>query len=285
MALNNFFQKYDSNEANLLEDLVVESIQVFGHEVYYLPRTQNNLDNIFGEDPSSSFESAYPVEVYIKTTDGFEGEGAFVGRFGLEIREQITFSMSQRTWKGLGLTTRPLEGDLIWFDTAQKMFEIMFVEHQAIFYQLGRLPTFDLSCEFFEYSSEDIDTGIPKIDAVEVENAYSVEYYYSDPSGIFTAGENIIGTLSGASAEILALSTSPGGDAASPNYIAKVTNIVGSFTNGETITGQTSAVTAKMGTVITEFVGDPQAKNLEIETTANGIIDFSEGNPFSEGTF
>ena len=280
MALNNYFHKYDNNEANLLEDLVVESIQVFGHEVSYLPRTQNNLDNIFGEASLSSFESAYPVEVYIKTTDGFEGEGAFVGRFGLEIREQITFSMSQRTWKGLGLTTRPLEGDLIWFDTAQKMFEIMFVEHQAIFYQLGRLPTFDLSCEFFEYSSEDIDTGIPKIDAVEAESAYSVEYGYSANSGVFSTNETIIGSQSGASAKVLKLRDVPG-----LGLFVRVSNIVGSFTNGEIITGQTTSETATMSTVIKEFAEDPQAKNVEIESTAEGIIDFTEGNPFSEGTF
>ena len=280
MALNNYFQKYNNNEGNLLEDLVQESIQVFGHEVSYLPRTQNNLDNIFGEATASSFESAYPVEVYIKTTDGFEGEGAFVGRFGLEIREQITFSMSQRTWKGLGLTTRPLEGDLIWFDTAQKMFEIMFVEHQAIFYQLGRLPTFDLSCEFFEYSSEDIDTGIPKIDAVEAESAYSVEYGYSANSGVFSTNETIIGSQSGASAKVLKLRDVPG-----LGLFVRVSNIVGSFTNGEIITGQTTSETATMSTVIKEFAEDPQAKNVEIESTAEGIIDFTEGNPFSEGTF
>ena len=280
MALNNYFQKYNNNEGNLLEDLVQESIQVFGHEVSYLPRTQNNLDNIFGAASLSSFESAYPVEVYIKTTDGFEGEGAFVGRFGLEIREQITFSMSQRTWKGLGLTTRPLEGDLIWFDTAQKMFEIMFVEHQAIFYQLGRLPTFDLSCEFFEYSSEDIDTGIPKIDAVEAESAYSVEYGYSANSGVFSTNETIIGSQSGASAKVLKLRDVPG-----LGLFVRVSNIVGSFTNGEIITGQTTSETATMSTVIKEFAEDPQAKNVEIESTANGIIDFTEGNPFSEGTF
>ena len=280
MSLNNYFQKYNNNEGNLLEDLVQESIQVFGHEVSYLPRTQNNLDNIFGEASLSSFESAYPVEVYIKTTDGFEGEGAFVSRFGLEIREQITFSMSQRTWKGLGLTTRPLEGDLIWFDTAQKMFEIMFVEHQAIFYQLGRLPTFDLSCEFFEYSSEDIDTGIPKIDAVEAESAYSVEYGYSANSGVFSTNETIIGGLSGASANVLNLRDVPG-----LGLFVRVTNIVGSFTNGEIITGQTTSETATMSTVTKEFAEDAQAKNVEIESTANGIIDFTEGNPFSEGTF
>ena len=280
MALNNYFQKYSNNEGNLLEDLVQESIQVFGHEVSYLPRTQNNLDNIFGEASLSSFESAYPVEVYINTTDGFEGEGAFVGRFGLEIREQITFSMSQRTWKGLGLTTRPLEGDLIWFDTAQKMFEIMFVEHQAIFYQLGRLPTFDLSCEFFEYSSEDIDTGIPKIDAVEAESAYSVEYGYSANSGVFSTNETIIGSQSGASAKVLKLRDVPG-----LGLFVRVSNIVGSFTNGEIITGQTTSETATMSTVTKEFAEDAQAKNVEIESTANGIIDFTEGNPFSEGTF
>jgi len=280
MALNNYFQKYNNNEGNLLEDLVQESIQVFGHEVSYLPRTQNNLDNIFGEASLSSFESAYPVEVYIKTTDGFEGEGAFVGRFGLEIREQITFSMSQRTWKGLGLTTRPLEGDLIWFDTAQKMFEIMFVEHQAIFYQLGRLPVYDLSCEFFEYSSEDIDTGIPKIDAVEAESAYSVEYGYSANSGVFSTNETIIGSQSGASAKVLKLRDVPG-----LGLFVRVSNIVGSFTNGEIITGQTTSETATMSTVTKEFAEDAQAKNVEIESTANGIIDFTEGNPFSEGTF
>lgn len=280
MALNNYFQKYDNNEANLLEDLVVESIQVFGHEVSYLPRTKNNLDNIFGEDPTSSFESAYPVEVYIKTTDGFEGEGAFISRFGLEIREQITFSIAQRTWKGLGLSTRPLEGDLIWFGMAQKMFEILFVEHQAIFYQLGKLPTFDLSCEFFEYSSEDIDTGIPKIDAVEADSAYSVEYGYSANSGVFSTDETIIGSQSGASAKVLKLRDVPG-----LGLFVRVTNIVGSFTNGETITGQTTSETATMSTVTKDFAEDPQAKNVEIESTANGIIDFTEGNPFSEGTF
>tara|TARA_Y100000296_G_C5145192_1_gene243290 strand:+ start:89 stop:931 length:843 start_codon:yes stop_codon:yes gene_type:complete len=280
MALNNYFEKYNNNEGNLLEDLVQESIQVFGHEVSYLPRTQNNLDNIFGEATASSFESAYPVEVYIKTTDGFEGEGAFVGRFGLEIREQVTFSMSQRTWKGLGLTTRPLEGDLIWFDTAQKMFEIQFVEHQAIFYQLGRLPVYDLSCEFFEYSSEDIDTGIPEIDAVEADSAYSVEYGYSANSGVFSTNETIIGGMSGASAKVLKLRDVPG-----LGLFVRVTNIVGSFTPGENIIGQTSNETAQISTVTKDFAEDEQAKNVVIEKTANGIIDFTEGNPFSEGSF
>ena len=125
MPTSNYFQKFDhTNEQNLLQDLMVESIQIFGHDVSYLPRTQNAVDNIYGEDPTSSFESAYPIEMYIKNTDGFEGEGAFVGRFGLEIREQITFSVARRTWDGTRISVRPLEGDLIWFPMTSKLFEI-----------------------------------------------------------------------------------------------------------------------------------------------------------------
>ncbi len=280
MPTSNYFQKFDhNNEQNLLQDLMVESIQIFGHDVSYLPRTKNNVDNIYGEDPTSSFESAYPIEMYIKNTDGFEGEGAFVGRFGLEIREQITFSVARRTWDGQGISVRPLEGDLIWMPLTSKLFEIQFVEHQAVFYQMGKLPIYDLSCELFEYSDEDIDTGIAAIDKVEVENAYSIEYVYSANSGVFTTDETVTGTLSGATAVVLQTSTS-GSD-----NIIRLTNIVGTFSATEQITGGTSGTTANLGATATEFAGDSTANNKTIQTTADGIIDFSEGNPFSEGSF
>jgi hypothetical protein len=280
MPTSNYFQKFDhNNEQNLLQDLMVESIQIFGHDVSYLPRTKNNVDNIYGEDPTSSFESAYPIEMYIKNTDGFEGEGAFVGRFGLEIREQITFSVARRTWDGQGISVRPLEGDLIWMPLTSKLFEIQFVEHQAVFYQMGKLPIYDLSCELFEYSDEDIDTGIKAIDQVEVDNAYSVEYVYSANSGVFTTDETVTGTLSGATAVVLQTSTS-GSDS-----IIRLTNIVGTFSATEQITGGTSGTTANLGATATEFAGDSTANNKTIQTTADGIIDFSEGNPFSEGSF
>ena len=280
MPTSNYFQKFDhNNEQNLLQDLMVESIQIFGHDVSYLPRTKNNVDNIYGEDPTSSFESAYPVEMYIKNTDGFEGEGAFVGRFGLEIREQITFTVARRTWDGQGISDRPLEGDLIWMPLTSKLFEIQFVEHQAVFYQMGKLPVYDLSCELLEYSDEDIDTGIAAIDKVEVENAYSVEYVYSANSGVFTTDETVTGALSGATAEVLQTSTS------GEDSIIRLTNIVGTFSATEQITGGTSGTTANLGATATEFAGDSTANNKTIQTTAEGIIDFSEGNPFSEGSF
>ena len=280
MPTSNYFQKFDhNNEQNLLQDLMVESIQIFGHDVSYLPRTKNNVDNIYGEDPTSSFESAYPIEMYIKNTNGFEGEGAFVGRFGLEIREQITFTVARRTCDGQGISDRPLEGDLIWMPLTSKLFEIQFVEHQAVFYQMGKLPVYDLSCELFEYSDEDIDTGISAIDKVEVDNAYSIEYVYSSNSGVFTTDETVTGTLSGATAEVLQTSTS-GSDS-----IIRLTNIVGTFSATEQITGGTSGTTANLGATATEFAGDSTANNKTIQTTADGIIDFSEGNPFSEGSF
>ena len=281
MPTSNYFQKFDhNNEQNLLQDLMVESIQIFGHDVSYLPRTKNNVDNIYGEDPTSSFESAYPIEMYIKNTDGFEGEGAFVGRFGLEIREQITFSVARRTWDGQGISVRPLEGDLIWMPLTSKLFEIQFVEHQAVFYQMGKLPVYDLSCELFEYSDEDIDTGIKAIDQVEIDNAYSVEYVYSANSGVFTTDEIVTGTNSRATATVLQLSTS------GSESIIRLTNIVGTFSATEQITGGTSGTTANLSSTATEFAGDNStANNKTIQTTADGIIDFTEGNPFSEGSF
>ena len=280
MATSNFFSNFDhNNEQHLLQDLMVESIKIFGHDVSYLPRTKNNVDNLLGEDPTSSFTAAYPIEMYIKNTDGFAGEGAFVGRFGLEIRQQITFTVARRTWDGQGISTRPLEGDLIWFPMTNKLFEIQFVDHESVFYQLGKLPVYDLSCELFEYSDEDIDTGIDEIDKVEVENAYAVEYAFSSNSGIFTTDETVTGTNSGATATILQITTSDTGN------IIRLTNIVGTFSATEQITGSTSGVTANLGATATEFANDPKANNATIQTVADGIIDFSEGNPFSEGSF
>ena len=280
MATSNFFSNFDhNNEQHLLQDLMVESIKIFGHDVSYLPRTKNNVDNLLGEDPTSSFTAAYPIEMYIKNTDGFAGEGAFVGRFGLEIRQQITFTVARRTWDGQGISTRPLEGDLIWFPMTNKLFEIQFVDHESVFYQLGKLPVYDLSCELFEYSDEDIDTGIDEIDKVEVENAYAVEYAFSSNSGIFTTDETVTGTNSGATATILQITTSDTGN------IIRLTNIVGTFSATEQITGGTSGVTANLGATATEFANDPKANNATIQTVADGIIDFSEGNPFSEGSF
>ena len=125
MATNSYFRNFDAkNEQELLHSLVTESIQVFGHDVSYIPRTLINEDTILGEDSISEFKDAYSIEMYIKSVDGFEGEGDLISKFGLEIRDQIVFSLARRAWEGLDIGTRPKEGDLIHFP--QKLSEKVY---------------------------------------------------------------------------------------------------------------------------------------------------------------
>lgn len=141
---------------------------MYGHDVYYLPRTRIGDDSIIGEESYSEFNSQYFVEMYIKNVEGFAGQGDFLAKFNLEIRDQVTFTIARRTFsEEIGASTsfvRPREGDLIYFPLNNKIFEIKFVEHEAIFYQLGALQTFDLTCELFEYSNEIFNTGIAIVD-------------------------------------------------------------------------------------------------------------------------
>lgn len=172
MASNFYFNNfYNSQEQGLLEDLIIESIKIYGHEIFYLPRKLKEKDEIYGEDPSSFYDAYYSVETYIKNVDGFEGDGQFLGKFGIEIRDRITLTIGRRvfseeiaTTEG---TTRPNEGDLIFFPLNQKIFQVKYVKNTAFFYQLGALQTYDLICEMYEYSGEELNTGIPAIDGIQ----------------------------------------------------------------------------------------------------------------------
>ena len=169
MATSFYFNNFGaSQEQQLIENLVVESIKIYGHDVYYLPRTRIETDNILGEDSMSEFTSQYFIEMYIKNVEGFGGQGDFLSKFNLEIRDQVTFTIARRTFsEEVGAYTsfvRPREGDLVFMPLNNKVFEIKFVEHEAIFYQLGSLQTFDLTCELFEHGGEKFSTGISLID-------------------------------------------------------------------------------------------------------------------------
>jgi hypothetical protein len=170
MATNVFFQNYDySNEQALIDDLVIESIQIFGLDTYYLTRSLESVDEILNEDDLSIFNAAYQFEVYVKSVDGFQGEGDFLSRFGLQIRDSAVFTVAIRTFERfvtrLDTTKiRPNEGDLIYLPLNKKFFKIVHVEHESVFYQSGALQVFDLKCELFEYSNERFQTGIDEID-------------------------------------------------------------------------------------------------------------------------
>jgi hypothetical protein len=139
--------------------------------MYYIPRKLNKYDDVYGADDQSSYENAYPMEMYIKSVDGFTGDGEFMSKFGIEIRNQVIFSMAQRVFnEEVGEFTtqvRPNEGDLIYFPLNKKCFQIKYVNKFEMFYQLGALQTWEVTCELFEYSGELLNTGIPEIDILQ----------------------------------------------------------------------------------------------------------------------
>ena len=178
MPTNHFFSKGTISEQHLYEDLAIEAIQIYGHDVYYLPRTMVNKDELFGESPISKFSDAYMIEMYMDTNEGYEGEKEIITRFGLEIRDETTFTVSRRRWLDLvssnsNLITalRPNEGDWIYMPTVGRLLEISFVDKDDPFYQLDNLPVYKLYTRTVEYSSEDIDTGIAAIDAIETQRS------------------------------------------------------------------------------------------------------------------
>jgi hypothetical protein len=174
-----FFNNFTSSmEQSLIENLIIESIKLYGHDVYYIPRQLKNKDEIYGQDSVSEYNQSYFVDVYIKDVSGFQGEGDFLSKFNLQIRDQITFTIARRTFfdeiGNVDPLARPREGDLIYLPLNKKIFVIKFIEHEAIFYQLGALQTFDLICELWEYSNEKLNTGIPEIDVNE--STYSFDF-------------------------------------------------------------------------------------------------------------
>lgn len=169
MATNLFFNNYGaSQEQTLYEDLIIEAIKVYGVDVYYIPRTTVNVDNVFKDPEYSTYGTAISVEMYIKNVDGFEGDGSFLSKFGIQVRDQIVFTMAQRTFANdvgdYTSQTRPQEGDLIWFPFTQSLFQIKYTDVKSIFYQLGTLQTYDITCELYEGNSDEFMTGISAID-------------------------------------------------------------------------------------------------------------------------
>jgi len=252
MPTNVYFDTGTTSEQRLYEDLIIEQLKMYGQDVYYLPRKLANKDTIFGEDPASSFDDSYIIEMYVNNTDGYMGEQEIIKKFGLELRDDIKFTVSKLRWEtlisnngDLQNTLRPNEGDLVYFPTTKAFFEIQFVEHEQPFYQQSALPVYQLSCTKWEYASERLDTGIATIDATED-----------------------------------ALSTD------TMNFQLTLENEVGSFVLESDI-GEINYVINESFTMATQQPVD-QGKAFETaagtntSSTADDILDFSERNPFGE---
>lgn len=172
MPTNFYFNNIGASQEQLLiEDLVIESIRIYGIEVYYIPRKRISFDNIYSEDDLSEFNNSYLVEMYVRNVEGFEGEGDFLSKFNIEIRDQMTLTIANRVFDeevgSIEGFKRPREGDLIFLPLNKKIFQVKFVEHEPVFYQLGALQMYDLKLELFEYSNEIMNTGIEEIDNLQ----------------------------------------------------------------------------------------------------------------------
>ena len=282
MATNKYFNNFDyAREQDLVEDLTIEAIKIYGHNVKYLPKTISGIDHLFGEDKLLKYETAADVEMYVKNVEGFEGEGEFMSKFGVQLNDQLTLTVARKRFDQIRtekLTTevgfnylqesantdspsrqfltgnnhtesivletgttgvnaysitanRPQEGDLIFFPLVNKIFEIKFVEHEDIFYQTGRLQSYDLRCELFKYSSEQIRTGNTEIDSTETAGTLDTLLYEL----LLENGDNLL---------------EEDGDSLVQEYQL--------------------------------FTQDAGANNSFFQSEGESIIDFSERNPFSE---
>lgn len=284
MPTNHFFNhEVVQTEQRLIEDLVIESIQIHGSDMIYLPRSIVHEDTLFGEDRQSTFDKGFQVEMYVESVNTFGGEGDFVAKFGLEIRDDMILALSKRRFQETVQHLRhPNEGDLIYWPLTKTLFEIKHVEHENPFYQIGKLHTYRLTCQLFRYAQEDFESGIPEVDEVEPLRAYGQQLVMVvGGTGEFAEKETAFqgATLATATAKGFVVAWDP------DERILVLDNVVGEFK--ESVLVQNEALTAAFtvgvgGAPNADVPTDLGADNLTIQQEADTVIDFSEHNPFGE---
>ena len=293
---NNFPAEQITSEQLLVEDLVIEAMQIHGMDVFYLPRTsRDSVDMLYGEDTLKQYVTAYPIEMYLENVTGMDGEGDFISKFGLEIRDELTLLVSRRRFKyatGASNLFRPREGDLVYIPLIQNFFEITFVEHendQAMFYTLGRgrggnVYVYALKMKQFVFSEEVINTGNDEIDA-QIRDSYARTQLslLAGGSGTFVADEIVYQgtTLANATFQSIVY------DWSATTRKLNVIRTIGTYANNASTKGATSgAIFTSSGTPITSYNDNTAFEDIMgnslIEGEADSIIDFSETNPFGE---
>ena len=292
MATNVYFNPFPKNitsEQLLVEDLLIEAMQIYGMEVFYLPRSsRDQVDFLYGEDTLKQYTEAYTIEMYLEDVTGMEGEGDFISKFGLEIKDEVTLLISRRRFAATVPQTRPKEGDLVYVPLVQNFFEITFVEHennQAMYYTLGRgrganVYVYALKMKQFVFSNEIIQTGIAEVDE-QIRDAYPrTRISLLSGSGTFIEDETVYqgSNLAYATAQAIVYDTTG-------NTSIDIIRVIGNFASGN-VRGNTSSAnwiintvsdTATMNTAFEDVVD-----NSRIESEADGILDFTENNPFGE---
>ena len=283
MATNLYFNNVTSHaEQELINDLTSEVIQLHGMDVFYIPRTIVKEDLLLDEDVLSRFSTAYEIEMYLKSTEGFGGEGDLVSKFGLDVRDEVIFTVHKDRFNLATDMDKPLEGDLIFLPINKGLFEIKFVEHEQPFYQAGKNYSFDITCELYQYSEEQLETGITAIDDIEKEQSAAIDFVMTaGGSGAYAIDESV---YQGASlAEATAKGTVVSWTTATRTLRANDTS--GTFVAGASVYGATSSAVWSLTSYDDQALPTtPFADNVEFETEADAILDFSESNPFGEVT-
>jgi len=293
MATNRYFRQGATSEQILYEDLIIESLKIYGQDVYYLPREIVKRDTVFGDDSTSRFDNAYRLEMYIENVEGFDGEGDLFTKFGVEIRDAATFIVARRRWKSQVQfyentddkpMYRPREGDLIYLTLSDSFFEITKVKTENPFYQLKDLPVFRIRAELFEYNDEDFDTGLDLDDIEQQAFQRLVTFDLATMTGKFEVGDTLTQTnpngftITGDVVKI---------DASIPSsykvYIAHAgadDGVYHTFSADYRIENE-DGIGGKP-TVVNQEVLEEGAQNVDFDTEATGLLDFSESNPFGD---
>jgi len=300
-TVNVYFSHGTRNEQYLVEDLIIESLKIYGQEFFYIPRTLVSKDKILGEDRLSEFKTSFPIEMYFENVDSLDGQGAFIQKFGLMMEQSATLVVARRRWDQMVgrygatiLPNRPCEGDLIYFPLSKGLFEIKFVKHQDPFYQLGKLYVYKLQVELFQYSSERIDTGIKEVDAFESLKTFTTNttrtpygqvikinvtnqgsgyttaptISFTSSSGFGAAATAVMGTGTNAG-KVVAINVTEGGER---YQTAPIVSITGGGGSGALAT---AVIEADIDRV--DSFGD----NNKFKEEATDVL-FSESNPFGE---
>lgn len=293
---NNFPQHQITSEQLLVEDLVIEAMQIHGMDVYYLPRTsRDEVDMLYGEDTLKEYRTAHSIEMYMENITGMDGEGDFISKFGLEIRDEVTLLLSRRRFKYTVNLPRPREGDLIYIPLVQNFFEITFVEHendQAMFYTLGRgrggnVYVYALRMKQYVFSEEIISTGVEEIDGQAFDEYKRSKIFLANTAvfpastGSFVPGEIIYQGSSLATANAQAIVHSY-----EPHTSVNIIRVQGTFASGN-VYGNTSAtlrsvISFNTDTQVGDNVFEDISDNTRIETESDAILDWTEKNPFGE---
>ena len=283
MPTNVYFDTGTKPEQNLYEDLIIEQLRIYGQDCYYIPRNMVAEDKVFGEDSLSKFEDAYMLEMYVDNVDGYEGEKELMSKFGLDIQDDATFTVARRRWEqfvtvdnNIVVSSRPNEGDLVYWPKGSKLFEITFVDHDDPFYQVHNLPTYKLKCKTFEYSSEELDTGIAAIDAIETDNSLDQLSHQMTLENATTFNEFFALEEGTPSDGQLKLEDSLLDD----KIISETVDNIGSIVMENSVEGAEADYiileTYRVDTI------DETAQNDLFDSEEDTILDFTESNPFGD---